>query len=165
MALMERKLEVIRGWPNDGSLDNYETYTSGQSHTNGSVVIPTTSGAVTNLSVTGRGDTTALGTYGGVVFAGAGDSASCAASGKDVVIWGNAIVKIDSTLGNDGWTPAIGDKVTYRGRAATGSTQTGLVLCFDKAAAGDMVVGYVKNVEAAGTGVTSASAALTIVLN
>lgn len=162
---MERKLEVIRGWPNDGSLDNYETYVSGQSHVNGSVVIPTTSGAVTNLSVTGRGDTTALGTFGGVVFAGAGDSASCAASGKDVVIWGNAIIKIDTSLANTGWTPAIGDKVTYRGKAATGATQTGLELVFDKVAAGDQVVGYVKNVEAAGTGTTTATAAVTIVLN
>lgn len=163
-TLMERKLEVIRGWPNDGSLDNYETYVSGQAHVNGDVVIPTTGGKVTNLSVTGRGDTTALGTFGGVVFAGAGDSSSCAASGKDVVIWGNAIIKIDSSLCNTGWTAAIGDKVTYRGKAATGSTQPGLVLVFDKVAAGDQVVGYVKDVVAS-SGVTSSTSAVTIVLN
>lgn len=161
---MERKVEVIRGWPNDGSRDNYEVAAGTETHKNGDVVIPTTSGKVTSVSVTGRGDTTILGTYGGVVMKGAADSGSSAASGKDVVVWGNAIIKVDSSLANTGWTPAIGDKVTYRGLAATGTTATGLQLVFDKFAAGDQVVGFVKDVGAAGTGATAATSAITIVL-
>lgn len=164
MALMERKVEVIRGWPNDGARDNYETPAGVQTHKNGDVVIPTTSGTVTSVSVTGRGDTTALGTFGGVVLKGATDSASSAVSGKDVVIWGNAIIKVDSSLGNTGWTPAIGDKVTYRGLGATGVSSAGLQLMFDKFAAGDQIVGFVKDIGAVGTGVTAATTALTIVL-
>lgn len=181
--LMERLVEVLRGWPNDGARDNYETPLAADTniHKNGSIVIPTTGGAVTSVSVTGRGDTTALGTLGGVVLKGAGDYAqsgttngtttgssyAASTSAKDTVLWGNALIRIDSSLANTGWTPAIGDKVTYRGKAATGSTQTGLVLVFDKVGGSDPLnstVGYVKNVQAAGTGATASTYAVDIVL-
>ena len=168
---MEKKLEVIRGWPNDGARDNYETFKSGETHSNGDIVIPTSTG-LTSVSVTGRGDTTVLGTYGGLVIRGAGDSASATApgtpgnigtAGKDTVIWGNALVRVDSSLLNTGFTPAVGDKLTYRGKGATSSTQTGLQLVWDKFAAGDQCVGFVKEVGAAGTGIGSNTSIVAIV--
>jgi len=166
--LMSYKVEVLRGWPQDGSLDNYEKIATGETLNNGSLVRPLATGDVSGNGVTGTGVGADLGLYGGLVVVGNGDSASAAQSGKATVVWGNAIIRVDTSATSDVATAAlkaaaVGTRVTVR------AASNGAPLQYDVAGAvnttsglADAVVGYVKEVNAAGA---NSTANIVIVLN
>ena len=92
-GLDDRKAEIIRGWPYDGSLDRYETIKSGSTLSNGDWVqkhndIPN------SVDKVGSTNTVANSAATGLVVVGNGDSGSAAYSGKAVVLWGNFIAKV-----------------------------------------------------------------------
>lgn len=163
MPLMERKVEVIRGWPNDGALDNYETIKSGETLNNGDIVIPTATG-VSRLSATGFGAAAGDGCNGGIVFSGNGDSSSSANSGKAVVIWGSAIINADESMFVTLTGLVEGDRLTYKSTTPT----TGEALKFKEAVDGatpsvsDEIVGVVLKIGAPGTGLTASTKAVTV---
>ncbi len=87
---MEFAFEVIRGYPQDGSLDRVEPIKAAVTLKNGDVVAKQTDGTVDLAGATATNKV-------GVVIQGNGDSASAAASGKAVVLWGNYIARVAST--------------------------------------------------------------------
>lgn len=87
---MEFAFEVIRGWPQDGSLDRVEPIKAGSTLKNGDVVAKQTDGTVDLVGATASNKV-------GVVIQGNGDSSSAAASGKAVILWGNYIARVAST--------------------------------------------------------------------
>lgn len=87
---MEYAFEVIRGWPLDGSLDRVEPIKAGVTLKNGDVIAKQVDGTIDLSGATASGAV-------GVVVQGNGDSASSAASGKAVVLWGNYIARVSST--------------------------------------------------------------------
>lgn len=152
MPLMTYNAEVIRGWPNDGARDNYETLDTGVTVSAGDWVISKTGNVVTNIAAGGVGVGAGNGVNAGLVARGNGDSASASSSNKATVIWGNAIVRVaTSTLAAAYASPAVRDKVTLR---ATGN---GAAYKIDLAATTDQVVGWVKEVNAAVANQTTAN--------
>lgn len=87
---MEFAFEVIRGYPQDGSLDRVEPIKAGSTLKNGDVVAKQTDGTV---DLSGASASNKV----GVIVQGNGDSSSAAASGKAVVLWGNYIARVAST--------------------------------------------------------------------
>lgn len=85
--LMEYNVQIIRGWPYDGSLDREEIISPGQTLSNGMWV---TKNVDNTVSVVGSTKTGAA----GLVIRGNGDSASAAYCNKAVVLWGNFIAQI-----------------------------------------------------------------------
>jgi hypothetical protein len=163
MPIMSYNVEVLRGWPNDGARDNYETPKALEvNHQNGDLVQPTTGNVVTNLGITGTamGVGAGNGCFAGLVMSGAQDSGSAAYAGNEVVLWGNAIVRVattavgDATNGYLGHFPALnaaGQKVTCR------ATANGAKLRYDLAGTGDAVVGFVKEVNTLVAGINTAN--------
>ena len=105
---MERVFEIIRGWPQDGSLDNYETIASGVTLVNGDVVYVKSDGTIDKVGATANGKV-------GVVVFGNGDEPSCAVSNKALVVWGNYIAKFSNASGSF----APGDGVTGKNGVPT----------------------------------------------
>lgn len=87
---MEYAIEVLRGWPQDGSLDRVEPIKAGVTLKIGDVVAKQTDGTIDLAGATATNDV-------GIVVQGNGDSASASASGKAVVLWGNYIARVAST--------------------------------------------------------------------
>lgn len=87
---MEYAFEVLRGWPQDGSLDRVEPIKAGATLKNGDVVVKQSDNTVDLAGATATNKV-------GVVIQGNGDSASAAGVGKAVVLWGNYIAKVAST--------------------------------------------------------------------
>jgi len=104
MPLMEWNAEVIRGWPNDGAKDRYETIAASTTLANGNWVIVNSSGFVTLSSSTstraaglvvrgnqdpGYGVPATFGTATVVQESGANIN-------KAVVLWGNFVVRMQA---------------------------------------------------------------------
>lgn len=103
---MEFAFEVIRGYPQDGSLDRVEPIKAAVTLKNGDVVAKQTDGTVDLCGATATNDV-------GVVVQGNGDSSSAAASGKAVILWGNYIARVASTAYTAGaYVP--GSKITAK---------------------------------------------------
>lgn len=90
MPKLSSKVNVIRGWPQDGALDRVETIKSGVTLNAGDVVEKQADGTVALSSATKSRKV-------GLVVQGNGDSSSSVNTHKAVVLWGNYIAQIDST--------------------------------------------------------------------
>lgn len=114
---MEFAFEVVRGYPQDGSLDRVEPIKAGSTLKNGDLVAKQTDGTV---DLSGASASNKV----GVVIQGNGDSASSAASGKAVVLWSNYIARVASTAYTAGaYVP--GSEVTAKaGKFALGVAGT-----------------------------------------
>jgi hypothetical protein len=127
--------EVLRGWPNDGSLDTSETVTSGQTVAVGDIVERVSGGTVQKIATKAAGVGTAA--CGFVVKTGTIAVAGGAATQQTaVVIWGNAIIRTIKAAA----TPLVLGEHFTGGDAST----TGL---YRKAATTDVVKGYCIKVE------------------
>lgn len=126
--LMERTFEVVRGWPNDGAIDRPEFIKAGSTLVNGDVVAKQSDGSIDKVGGTAVANV-------GFVFAGNGDSASCANSGKATVLWGNFVAKT-SNFAAGAYVPGSPLKAV-NGQLALGVAGT------------DPIVGYVQEVVAA----------------
>lgn len=87
---MEYAFEVVRGWPQDGSLDRVEPIKSGVTLKNGDVVAKQSDGTIDLSGATASNRV-------GVVIQGNGDSASSTNVSKATVLWGNYIARVAST--------------------------------------------------------------------
>jgi hypothetical protein len=87
--LMESRVEILRGWPADGSREKVQTIASGVTLVNGDFVTLDASGNLIKTTAATRAC--------GVVVRGNGDSGASANTNKAVVVWGNYIARIDST--------------------------------------------------------------------
>lgn len=87
---MEHAVEIVRGWPQDGALDRLESIKAGSTLKNGDFVAKESDGTVA-LSAAAASKKV------GVVIQGNGDSASSAAAGKALVLWGNFIAKVGAS--------------------------------------------------------------------
>lgn len=87
---MEHVVEIVRGWPQDGALDRLESIKTGSTLKNGDFVAKESDGTVALSAVAASKKV-------GVVIQGNGDSASSAAAGKALVLWGNFIAKVGSS--------------------------------------------------------------------
>lgn len=125
---MERKAEIIRGWPYDGARDRVEPIKAATTLVNGDWVAKETNGTVAIAADSAKGV--------GLVVVGNGDSSSAASSGKAVVLWGNYIAKISNfdtaaTYVPGGFVKVAAGKLTS---AATAAEAVGTVV--DVVAAG-----------------------------
>jgi hypothetical protein len=135
MPLMEYDAEVIRGWPNDGSLDRVETCKSTYTAPAiGDWVEKQSDGTV---DLVGGTKTSKVGMVAG--FA----ASTSDAKDKVVVLWSNFIVKVKSTKYKAG-AYAPGSGVTAGGGGNSGK--------LDIDAGSDPVIGFVLNVQAAVAG-------------
>ena len=138
---MEYPFEVIRGWPNDGALDNvdYEvdaTALASDTFAAGDVVMLNSSA---KLVKTGATATNAC----GFIVRGPSDSASVGVSGnRPVVLWGNFIAKTQKFNTGSSYSPgtALTSKNGVLDVAGAGTPGTSFP---------DPVVGYVMDVVAA----------------
>lgn len=129
---MEHVVEIIRGWPQDGALDRLEPIKSGVSLKNGDFVAKQSDGTV-DLSAAAASKKV------GVVIQGNGDSASSAAAGRALVLWGNFIARVGASAYAAG-AYAPGSIVTAKsGKLALGVEGTdpeyGIVLSVETASA------------------------------
>lgn len=143
MPLMEWTAEIIRGWPNDGAKDRYETIKAATSLANGQWVAPQTDGTVAGSSATstravglvvrGNADTG----YGAPATFGTATTVqeSGANVNKAVVLWGNFVARIQAT----GLNAAVGTFVP-------GNNLTAVSGKLSVATGGDPVVGHVLQV-------------------
>lgn len=131
---MDYNIEVIRGWPYDGSLDRNEPIKSGVTLLNGDWVEKQTDGTVAKVSAT---PTAAA----GVVIQGNGDSASAVNSKKAVVLWGNFLAKVSNFDTTATYVP--GSKLTAKSGKLSLAIGT------------DPVIGYVLDVVTAGADQTA----------
>lgn len=90
---MERKAEVVRGWPYDGALDANQVIKAGVTLVNGDWVELQADGTVDKVGATKTNRA-------GLVIVGNGDSGSAAYSGKAVVLWSNFIVRVSNAVGS-----------------------------------------------------------------
>lgn len=118
---MERNIEIVRGWPFDGSLDRNETIASGQTLVNGDWVTKNSDNTVSKSSSTNTASA-------GVVIVGNGDSGSAAYSGKAVVLWGNFVATTKNLTG--GQTYAPGGALTIKSGKIFPATGTDPVIGF-----------------------------------
>lgn len=130
---MEYTVEILRGWPADGSRERVETIKSGSTLNNGDVVEKQSDGTVDKVSATKN-------RYVGLVVRGNGDSSSGSNTGKAVVIWGNCIARI-SNYAAGSYTP--------------GAALTAVSGQFSLASGTDPVVGYVLDVVATSSTATA----------
>lgn len=98
---MEYTVQVIRGWPFDGSLDRYELIKTGSTLQNGDWVVKQTDNTV-DLVGTAESNVAF-----GLVIRGNGDSGSAANTGKAVVLWGNFIAQIKNLRSGATFTPGV----------------------------------------------------------
>lgn len=84
---MEYNVQVLRGWPYDGSLDRAEPIKAAATLSNGDWVAKEADNTVAAVGATKTAKA-------GLVIRGNGDSGSGAYTGKATVLWGNAIVMI-----------------------------------------------------------------------
>lgn len=131
---MDYNVEVIRGWPYDGSLDRNEPIKAGVTLTNGDWVEKQTDGSVDKVGATA---TNAV----GVVVQGNGDSASAVNSKRAVVLWGNFLAKVSNFDATATYAP--GSKLTAKAGKLTLATGA------------DPVVGHVLDVVTAGASQTA----------
>lgn len=127
---MEFPFEVLRGWPNDGASDSVEqisTTATGASALSAGDVVALQSDGTVALSGSAASNTV------GFIVRGNGDSKSAIAAGsKATVIWGNFIARTQ--------------KYNTAGTYAPGTNLTAKLGKLDVAAAGDPVIGFVKEV-------------------
>lgn len=88
---MEYNVDILRGWPNDGARERYETIKAAVTLNNGDWVAPQTDGTVDKVGTLGAGAGTRAA---GLVVRGNGDAASGANTNKAVVLWGNFIARV-----------------------------------------------------------------------
>lgn len=88
---MEYSVDILRGWPNDGARERYETIKVGSTLSNGDWVAAQSDGTVDKVGSLGAGAGTRAA---GLVVRGNGDAASSVNSGKCVVLWGNFIARV-----------------------------------------------------------------------
>lgn len=131
---MEYNVQVIRGWPFDGSLDRYENIKAGTTLANGHWVVKQTDNTVD------KAGTAEANVAFGLVIRGNGDSGSAANTGKAVVLWGNFIAQIKNLKAGVTFTPGVA--VTIK-RDSTNDNYVDLI------AGSGRVVGYVLDVIAA----------------
>lgn len=131
---MDYNVEVIRGWPYDGSLDRNEPIKAGVTLTNGDWVEKQTDGSVDKVGATATNSV-------GVVIQGNGDSASAVNSKRAVVLWGNFLAKVSNFDATATYAP--GSKLTAKAGKLTLATGT------------DPVVGHVLDVVTAGASQTA----------
>jgi hypothetical protein len=93
-----KNVNIIRGWPLDGSLDRVETIKSGVTLVNGDWVVKQADNTVDKATTSKAGNA-------GLVIQGNGDSGSGAATGKAVVLWGNFIAQIKNLPSAVTFTP------------------------------------------------------------
>lgn len=88
---MEYNVDILRGWPNDGARERYETIKASVTLSNGDWVAPQADGTVDKVGTLGAGAGTRAA---GLVVRGNGDAASSVNSNKCVVLWGNFIARV-----------------------------------------------------------------------
>lgn len=130
---MESVAEIVRGWPNEGSLERLETIKSGSTLVNGDVVEMQADGTVDKVSTSETANA-------GIVIRGNGDSSSVVASGKALVLWSNYIVRIKAANVVGTVTPGV--SVTGGGSGAVGKFRQ---------ATGTAILGFCVKVQAANT--------------
>lgn len=91
MPKLDKKVNIVRGWPQDGALDRVETIKSGVTLVCGDVVEKQSDGTVAKVGATKSRRV-------GLVLQGNGDSTSSVNSNKAVVLWGNYLAQIDSSI-------------------------------------------------------------------
>lgn len=131
---MERTAEIVRGWPQDGALDTHEPITATKSVVNGDWVEKQSDGTV-DISSSSASNRV------GLVIQGNGDSPSAVAAGnRALVLWSNFIARVSNYAAG---SYAPGTAVTVK----SGKLEV--------AGGGDPVVGFVKDVVAAGANQTA----------
>ena len=90
---MEYSVDILRGWPNDGARERFETITAAATLSNGDWVAPQSDGTVNKVGALGAGAGTRAA---GLVVRGNGDAASGANTTKAVVLWGNFIARVSN---------------------------------------------------------------------
>ena len=154
MPLMEWTAEVVRGWPNDGARERYETIKASTTVANGVWVGPQSDGTVAPTSSTstraaglvvrgnqdqGYGAPATFGTATVVQESGANTN-------KAVVLWGNFVVRLQALSLN----AAVGTFVP-------GNNLTVVSGKISVATGSDPVIGHVLTVTSAGTATTTAN--------
>mgnify|MGYP000909917380 CR=1 FL=1 len=133
---MEYNVQVLRGWPYEGSLDRVETLASGQTLSNGDWVIKNSDNTVSRATTTATNRA-------GLVIRGNGDSGSAAYTGKAVVLWANFIVKVKNLPAATTFVPGTDLTIKWNN-----STTSPAYLAIANGTT-DPVVGYVLDVVAA----------------
>jgi hypothetical protein len=148
--LMERNLEIIRGWPSEGALERAETIKTGSTLNNGDVVAKQSDGTVDKVGTTAANQV-------GFVFVGNGDSAAAANTNKAVVLWGNFIART-SNYAAGAYVPGA-NLTAKNGQIALATAPN---MSATPPSLGDPVIGYVLNVTAASS---TETAHITFVVN
>jgi len=136
-------VEILRGWPGDGALDQAMPIATSTTLSNGDVVV-TQSDGVTVAKV-GTGATNGAV---GLVVRGNGDTSlnvgSSVNSNKAVVLWSNYVARVKQAYVYKGSAVTIGDPLTAGGANGGGIFKVGTP-------GTDPIIGYVIGITAAST--------------
>lgn len=138
-------VEILRGWPGDGALDQAMPIAASTTLSNGDVVVTSSDGiSVTKVPVGGGTGNGAV----GLVVRGNGDTSlnvgSSVNSNKAVVLWSNYVARIKQAYVYKGSAVAIGDPLTAGGTNGLGIFRVGTP-------GTDPIIGYVIGITAAST--------------